>query len=304
MFTSFRIILYLSGSTTNTTIMKTSLLSITLIAAAAIAAAQPAPAIVDSCFTSTTPSQTFISTADLGSYNGDLLEWTGTEWIGDFPAANLTIPPPSLLENCRAIFTGGNQWTTGGEGFAVRLTQPLAAGVAYNFTFTYVSHGLYSTGSFSPTLYTYSAMGPVISATNVMSLPPAGYNWTTNTISFTATPAQAGHTWLILHTGPAGTSGMFSAFCPNCSTITGVADNSAEDRFEVYPNPFKDELIFHSAGAQQATVILYDLFGRMVLQQDFTGNVSLSTGKLNNGMYIYELMQEGRVVRSGKVVRD
>ena len=175
--------------------------------------------IIDSCFTTVTPtpSAEFISSTSLANvYSSDVLEWNGTSWVGGFPSAGLSIPPPSNLSGCRAIFIGNSGlWTTGGESFGLALASPLVSGQVYSFNLNYVSHGLGSNGSFSPFFYTNSSPS-VGNAYLLGNLPAVGYSWTMNTYTFTATAIQAGHTWIIIGTQPTGTSGLVSAFCINC----------------------------------------------------------------------------------------
>lgn len=174
--------------------------------------------IVDSCFTSQTPSTGFNHSPDLrnlGSIQADLMEWTGSGWIGAWPNANLTLGPPSGQLGCRAMFIGDAvAWTTGGEGFAMRLDTPLVAGHTYTYHFTYVSHGMGSNGAFSPRVYTNStaALGYWLG-----NLTPVGYVWTTHSFTFTADTEQDGHNWLMITTHPDQSSGMVSAPCQNCS---------------------------------------------------------------------------------------
>ncbi|MEZ4773712.1 MAG: gliding motility-associated C-terminal domain-containing protein [Bacteroidia bacterium] len=173
-------------------------------------------ALVDSCFSTGTPGTSFANTPALGNMDGDLLSFNGTSWTGGFPTANITLPPPNN-NNCRAIWIGsGTLWTTGGEGFALKLTAPLATGVSYTFSFTYASHGTGSTGSFAPSFQTNTAPN-LAGAFNVGNLPAVGNAWTANSITFTASAAQNGDDWLVIHTGATGSSGMFLSFCPGCA---------------------------------------------------------------------------------------
>jgi hypothetical protein len=167
--------------------------------------------IIDTCFQSSTPSTQFVSSANLyNTASSDLLQWTGTTWIGGWPLASLTIPPPLNSIGCRAIFIGsGTVWTTGGEAFGLRLNAPLISGTNYSFDFTYVSHGFGSNGAFSPKIYT-NTNGTISGAYDTGNLQPVGNNWETHTFSFTASAAQAGHTWIIIYTTPVGSSGSVS----------------------------------------------------------------------------------------------
>jgi gliding motility-associated-like protein len=186
--------------------------------------------IIDTCFQSSTPSTQFVSSANLyNTASSDLLQWTGATWIGGWPGALLTIPPPLNSIGCRAIFIGsGTLWTTGGEAFGLRLNAPLISGTNYSFDFTYVSHGLGSNGAFSPKIFT-NTNGTIGGAYDTGNLQPVGNNWETHTFSFIANAAQAGHTWIIINTTPIGSSGLINSFCQNCNTTTqscGVSVNS------------------------------------------------------------------------------
>lgn len=172
--------------------------------------------IIDSCFTSTSIGTGFPASANLVSLNGDLMQWNGASWSGGWPGANITIPPPAGGSGCRAIWCGsGTVWTTGGEGFAMRLNGPLVAGQTYTYNFTTVSHGMGSNGSFSPRLYTNSTSS--VGGTWVGNLTPAGNTWVSNPFTFTATAGQAGHTWVIIFTGASGSSGFVNNLCAPCN---------------------------------------------------------------------------------------
>jgi len=179
------------------------------------------PTILDPCFTSGTPGTSFASVtnlADVGN-NADLCVWNGTAWTGGWPGANLTKVPPVNSAGCRAIWCGsGTAWTTGGEGFGVKLSAPLVTGVAYSFSVTYVSHGTGSTGSFNPRVYT-NTTGALAGAYLIGNMPAVGTNWTTNNLNFTATAAQNGHVWLIFGTWTNFSSGFINSFCSTCNTV-------------------------------------------------------------------------------------
>jgi hypothetical protein len=102
----------------------------------------------------------------------------------------------------------GTVWTSGGEGVGLRLSAGLTAGVTYTFTYSRVSHGTGSAGSFAPRLYTNTTgtMG-----TFVANIPAAGSAWFTGPITFTAAAGQAGHTYIYFHTNTPNGSGMFLA---------------------------------------------------------------------------------------------
>ncbi len=177
------------------------------------------PAILDPCFTSGVVGTSFLSTANLGDVgaNADLCSWTGATWTGGWPGANLTIVPPVNSVGCRAIWSGsGTVWTTGGEGFGVKIASGMVAGVTYTYNVVYVSHGTGSTGAFNPIVYTNSSAA-LAGAFLLGNMPAVGNTWTTKTLSFTAVAAQAGHTWIIFGTWPGLSSGFVNNFCGTCN---------------------------------------------------------------------------------------
>ena len=178
-----------------------------------------AQGILDSCFTSAPPSNTFIGSANLvNATDADLMEWTGTDWNGAWSNANLTLPPPCNAPPVRAIFIGDQTvWTSGGEGFALKFSPPLVAGTTYTFIFTYVSHGFGSNGAFSPDVSTNTS--GTIGGNAVGNLIPAGYNWETHPFVFTASPAQSGDEFIIVHSNDG--SGMVLNMCTETFTDLG-----------------------------------------------------------------------------------
>ena len=84
----------------------------------------------------------------------------------------------------------------------------------------------------------------------------------------------------------------------------------ANIHFQAYPNPFENTINFTMDGMQngKATIILIDLLGNKVLQKDFTATntftkIQLQTDQLSNDVYMYQLMQNGKVLSEGKLIR-
>lgn len=181
--------------------------------------------ILDSCFQSASPGTSFSSSAFLAdATDADLLQWNGSSWIGAWSTAQVNLVPPCDLPGSRAIWMGDQtSWTTGGEGFALKLNQSLVAGTTYSFTFTYASNGIYNFGNFSPNFSTSSGTNYATSY-QVAQLPPVGTSWETHAISFTATAAQSGHTWIFIHSNDG--SGIVLNLCQ--ATFSGGVDIGAD----------------------------------------------------------------------------
>jgi hypothetical protein len=257
--------------------------------------------IVDACFHSCIPQTGFPTGNDLSNDNADLMEWNGSSWIGSWPNSYLTVPPPTASVGCRAMFIGsGVFWTAPGEGFGMRLSAPLISGRSYTFTFTYISHGWGSTGSFSPILSSGSI--PVVNNSDVYitNLPPAGFSWVQNSITFTATAGQQGHTWLFLKTSPDISSGMISSFCEGCTSVaTAVTNYNKSFSVNVFPNPVRDAvtLEIRNEGIQQLNYEICSASGKIIeagseqnLSSDY--NKSFDVSSLADGLYFIRIIAD------------
>lgn len=183
--------------------------------------------IVDQCFTTLPYGTAQDRSNDLRKLSGDLLEWDGSKWLGQWPKAQVTLAPPKQ-DYCnnpvRAIWLGnGTSWNQFGEGVSLRLDQPLKAGNTYTFEFIYASDGAGSDGRFAPEISTsFLGEGP---GDVVARLVPAGNAWRTEQVTFTADHRQHGNTWLVIHTNTTGTSGLIFAQCPQEKFTIRTDDN-------------------------------------------------------------------------------
>ena len=71
----------------------------------------------------------------------------------------------------------------------------------------------------------------------------------------------------------------------------------------IYPNPFSDNLTITTTTTSLSEIILYDIASRKLLQQKFTGSVTLNTEQLAKGIYIYEVRSKENT-KKGKVVKE
>ncbi|MEO8150207.1 MAG: T9SS type A sorting domain-containing protein [Bacteroidia bacterium] len=96
---------------------------------------------------------------------------------------------------------------------------------------------------------------------------------------------------------------------PETLTITdlclnlSIVENTSET-YNLFPNPFNDELNLTIQKNEPSEIILYDITSRTLLQQTFTTSTTLSTSQLAKGIYIYEVRNNSGVIKKGKVVKD
>ena len=88
---------------------------------------------------------------------------------------------------------------------------------------------------------------------------------------------------------------------------TGISQQHAISDFSISPNPFSDKLII-KGNTQPAELSLYDIAGRKVFNQTFSGSLSVNTSQFSKGIYTYELRNNsqtsGWVSKKGKVIKE
>lgn len=98
----------------------------------------------------------------------------------------------------------------------------------------------------------------------------------------------------------------------SCIQVAGVGmeqQQKGNESLLIYPNPFTQELsVVLPPGMENATLTLYDISGRQVLQSrqhSQSGNISvLNTGNLEKGVYILRILSPNGSAFSGRVVRE
>ena len=73
--------------------------------------------------------------------------------------------------------------------------------------------------------------------------------------------------------------------------------------FKIYPNPARDYLVVENNSQEKnATFVLYDVVGRVVLQQSVSTQNTISTQHLPSGMYLYQFLNpQKQILAYGKI---
>ena len=90
---------------------------------------------------------------------------------------------------------------------------------------------------------------------------------------------------------------------PICSP-TGIESIDNYSFFNLFPNPFSTQLNIQVANNFQTTIILYDFLGRYILQRLFTNSTTINTEQLLDGIYFYEIRNDKRILKTGKIVKQ
>jgi hypothetical protein len=86
--------------------------------------------------------------------------------------------------------------------------------------------------------------------------------------------------------------------------ITGFENIPETSMISVSPNPCTDKLIITSDNNNKSEIVLYDITGRSILQQEFAESITLSTEQLSDGLYNYVISTKGIPVKRGKIIKQ
>ena len=87
-----------------------------------------------------------------------------------------------------------------------------------------------------------------------------------------------------------------------CGSTT-VDENFPLIETKVYPNPFSHQFKLEISDNELTTVSLFDFLGRQILQQKFSQRTTINTEYLADGIYFYELRNNKKIIKSGKVIK-
>jgi len=102
-------------------------------------------------------------------------------------------------------------------------------------------------------------------------------------------------------------NGCFSDDTCESKQYVSITYFDAAIRVQVFPNPIQDYLSIKVTNAQLngAELIITDLLGRTIAKQTLLQELTtFSTQDWANGMYVWSLVEEGRILRSGKLVKE
>ncbi len=92
------------------------------------------------------------------------------------------------------------------------------------------------------------------------------------------------------------------------STFSPNSTDQAERKIEVFPNPFLDKTTFEITSESQEyknlELIIIDVTGRQIrrVQSNETNRIDLERNGLVSGIYFYQILSEGQLLDSGKLI--
>jgi hypothetical protein len=80
-----------------------------------------------------------------------------------------------------------------------------------------------------------------------------------------------------------------------------VDDNS---NLEIFPNPFSNDLTFKISDNELASIAIYDIYSRKIVQETFINSITIDTQQFLNGIYFYQISNSNQIIEYGKVIKN
>ncbi len=78
------------------------------------------------------------------------------------------------------------------------------------------------------------------------------------------------------------------------------------EQSSIYPNPFNNELNIHIDSKNKCELSIYNVLGKMIFYQEIepnTQNTKLITAEFQTGIYLYQIISEGNLLKAGKLLK-
>jgi hypothetical protein len=86
------------------------------------------------------------------------------------------------------------------------------------------------------------------------------------------------------------------------STQTSGINNLSDNTLHVYPNPAREFIVFDLTDISGSAIAeVFDIQGKMVLEQKLYGNRKMSVSHLSKGLYLYKVTNSGNIY-TGKLI--
>ncbi len=83
----------------------------------------------------------------------------------------------------------------------------------------------------------------------------------------------------------------------------GVSEKEMNKYIGLYPNPAKDILHFESS-ENKSTIIFLDVLGKQILKFDAMEKTQINIKELYPGIYFYQIFSEGKLEKTGKLIKE
>lgn len=85
--------------------------------------------------------------------------------------------------------------------------------------------------------------------------------------------------------------------------LVNLTENQRSNGFNIYPNPFTDHLDISRDNSKTSEIQIMDLFGNIIVKEVFINSITISTHDINAGLYIYQLVNDNKILEMGKILK-
>ena len=85
--------------------------------------------------------------------------------------------------------------------------------------------------------------------------------------------------------------------------FVGISDIDRQP-ISIYPNPFTNQFTIQLPTKEPTRLILYNSLGQEVLNQGFIHSITISTESFSKGIYVYKLIDNNGLIKTGKIVKE
>jgi hypothetical protein len=94
------------------------------------------------------------------------------------------------------------------------------------------------------------------------------------------------------------------AYCSSKYYVGLHEQGPINQKFEVYPNPFKDVLKLESDNPEELEYLLKDIFGKEILKGKVAKFISIDVSYLKGGMYLLSITKDKEVIYTTKIIKE
>lgn len=149
---------------------------------------------------------------------------------------------------------------------------------------------------------------------NTTGLITDTFNWTSISGNYTA---EGGENHLIIGNfeydstiiiQPTGFGWLWESYYyiddVSLSICTDIDEKINNIIFEIYPNPFSDNLSLKINNNELLEIVLYDFAMRKTFQEKFNNSITINTSRLTKGFYFYEIHGRNGLLKKGKLIKQ